>query len=182
MHSPSFPRSEATLATSLTEPLQLGLGLLFLLDERFHLRVGNEVDVVHELVLHGGALLALSLVHARLEESLLTGLFDLIDSLHGLQGLDHEVSVIARRDIALLLELKDRVVGHFLAVRHAVGLGPLELARILLCLEQLVALGRAEAEKLGVVSDEGGAAAGIHVAATEVALINSHFILYLTTD
>jgi hypothetical protein len=51
---------------------------------------------------------------------------------------------------------------HLLAVRATESLGPADLTGVTLHLEVLVALGRAETEALGVVTDEHGAVTGVH--------------------
>jgi hypothetical protein len=92
-----------------------------------------------------------------------------------LDGLDHQVSIIARWDIAALLEFKDAVVLEFFAVCHAVSFGPLYLTRVLLRLEELVAFAAAEAEDLGVIAAESSPVAWVDIARAEVALIDMHF-------
>ena len=170
----SFASRSTTLSTRLAEAQEFFLSLFLLEDVSFDLGIGDEIHALTQLVFGGRPLLALCFVHASLEESLLARGFNFVDALHGLHGLDHEISIIARWDIALLLELKHGVVGHLLAVGHAVSLGPLELARVLLRLEQLVALAGAEAEQFRVIAHEGCPVTRVHVARTEIALVNSH--------
>jgi len=95
-----------------------------------------------------------------------------------LNGRHHQIAIIARWDIPFLLKLEHGVVGEFFAVSHAVGLGPLKFARILLSFEQLVAFAAAESENLRVVSHEGGPVARVHIARAEVALVYTHVALF----
>jgi len=96
-----------------------------------------------------------------------------------LEGRDHEVTVVAGGDIPPLFELQDGIVGHFLAVCCTVCLGPSELTWILLGFEELVALGGAEVEELGVVPSEGNTMARIYTLRTEITLANSHWTNYI---
>jgi len=93
-----------------------------------------------------------------------------------LHGLHHEVSVVAYRDIATLLKFEHRVIDHFLAVGNTGCFGPCELTGVLLAFEELVALGGAEAEELGVVTDEDSSVSGVNIAGAEIALLDSHLI------
>ena len=95
----------AAFATRLSEPLRLELLLLLASDECLDLRVADHIDVRHEFVLRRESLRALGLLHAFIEEALLARGLDLIHTLHGLKSLDHEVSIIARWHVSLLLEL-----------------------------------------------------------------------------
>jgi hypothetical protein len=58
---------------------------------------------------------------------------------------------------------------------HTIGFGPLALARVLPCLEELVALAATEAEDLGIITAKGSAVAGVDIARTEVTLVDMHF-------
>ena len=63
---------------------------------------------------------------------------------------------------------------HVLAVQRAVRFGPPHFPRVALHLEVLVALGAAEAEHLAVVAHEADAVPGVHRAAAEEALVQTH--------
>ena len=127
--------SLATCTTSLSESLEFELLLLLLEDVCLYLGIGDKIDTLDHLVDGGGALLSLRGFHASIKESLLPSLLDLVDFLHCLQCLHHQISIIARWNISPLLEFKDTIICHFLAVRHSVCLSPLQLAWVLLGLE-----------------------------------------------
>ena len=74
-------------------------------------------------------------VHSLLLHSELPGLFDLRDALHGLNGLDHQVTVVAHRCVPSLLELKHRIIDELLVVGSSPGFGPAKLSGVLLGLE-----------------------------------------------
>lgn len=65
-----------------------------------------------------------------------------------------QVAVVPHGDVAALGELQGRVDRHLLAGGLAERLCPRQLARVALHLEVLVAFRAAEAELLGVVSNE----------------------------
>lgn len=91
---------------------------------------------------------------AALGELLLSALADLLDSLHSLDGSVDEVAVVLDRGVSLLGELRQderRVDNHFLAASGTVSLGPLELARLALHLEILMAFRAAESKLTRVV-------------------------------
>jgi len=164
----------------LVNALSLSLGsFLFLLlahDVLFDVGVANQIHMGHQFILNVHLLLGFRLGHSPVEETLLSSLLDLVNLLHGLQGLHHQVSVISRGDVPALLELKHGVVGHFFAVGHTGSLRPLQLPWVLLTLEELVAFGAAEAEDLGVVPHKHCAVTGVDVHRTEIALFDTHFI------
>ena len=56
-----------------------------------------------------------------------------------MQGLGHEVAVVAKRYVAAGCELEGGVDGHFLAGGLTVGFSPFQLARVTLHLEVAVA-------------------------------------------
>lgn len=89
-----------------------------------------------------------------LGELVLSALADLLDSLHSLDGSVDEVAVVLDGGVSLLGELRQderRVDNHFLATSGTVSLGPLELARLALHLEVLMAFRAAESKLTGVV-------------------------------
>lgn len=96
--------------------------------------------MLHQLVLRCQNFVTLGCFHALVIETLLPRLFDLVDTLHRLESGDHQVTIVTSRNVSPLFELEDRIIGHLFAMRNAISLGPLELPRILLALEQLVAL------------------------------------------
>lgn len=91
---------------------------------------------------------------AALRELLFSALADLLDSFHSLDGSVDEVAVVLDGGVSLLGELrqdKRRVDNHFLAASGTVSLGPLELARLALHLEILMAFRAAESKLTRVV-------------------------------
>ncbi len=96
--------------------------------------------MLHKLVLDVCPLLCLCLGHATLEEALLSASLDLVQLLHGLNCLHHEVAVVADGLVAALFKLEHGITGHLLAVGSTVGFGPAQLTWVLLGLKQSVAL------------------------------------------
>ena len=105
----------------------------------------------------------LDVSHSSLVQTFLPGTPDLSQSLHALNGLDHIQSIVPHRLIPPLLKLQHRIIDQLLALGGPVGLGPLDLLGVALCLEQTVALGPTEPEHLGVVAHEHDAVAWVDV-------------------
>jgi len=122
-------------------------------------------------------LLGLGVLHSIRVESLLSSLLNILHSLHGHDGLPHEVAIVFDRSIASLFEFEGGIDGEFLAPRFAVGLGPGYLAWIALFVEVAMAFGTAETEGFGVVAHEHDAVAGVAGGGAEVALFDAHFEL-----
>jgi hypothetical protein len=101
---------------------------------------------------------------------------DLLHPFHRLQRRGDQVAVVLDGDVAPLGELAEQHVlvdDHLLAAQGAVGLGPLELPRLSLHLEVLVAFGAAEAEGAGVVAHKGDALGRVDWPGTEMAGVDS---------
>ena len=84
-------------------------------------------------------------------------------ALHHLQRVLDKLAVVLDRDVPLLLEVHASVDCQFLSVRFTEGLRPLELPRVALGLEVLVALRTAEPEHLAVVTHEHHPVTGVDV-------------------
>ena len=149
------------------------LSLLFF-DELFDLGVWNWIDVSHQLVLNIHTLFSGCLCHSTVEESLLAGSFDFIDSLHGLHSFDHQVTVIPDWDIASLLKFQDTIIGHLFAVSSSWSFSPLELARILFTFEKFVAFWWAETEVFSIIPYEDSSVSRVDIRGAEIALFDSH--------
>ena len=76
--------------------------------------------------------------------------------------------------MAQALKVVARVDGHLLARRPPVRLRPLELSRVELHLEKLVAFAAAKVEDLAVVPDEHHALPGVSRAGADVAGFDTH--------
>ena len=79
---------------------------LFLDNILFDFRVLNQTKMLHKFVFDISSLLDLMGFHAFVEHPLLSGSLDLLNSLHGLDSLDHQVSVVPYWDISSLFEVK----------------------------------------------------------------------------
>ncbi|KAI6767132.1 hypothetical protein HG531_011492 [Fusarium graminearum] len=132
------------LATESLGLLALGLHLLDILLGQAQLaqalllaaaHAGQEVLVLSDELAGGGKLTLTLASHALLVEDALATLTDLGHALHGLEGLAHELSVVADGNVAAGGELQSRVDRHLLAGGLTEGLCPLELARVSLHLE-----------------------------------------------
>ena len=95
-------------------------------------------------------------LHALLPESLFSLRLDLRNSLHGLNRLAHEFTIILNRSMSQSLEVEGLVHDEFLAVRLAERLCPFELARVTLGLEIAVAFGTTETKHLGIIAGHTG--------------------------
>ena len=131
--------------------------------------------MLDELVLEILSLLALMRLHSPVEHSLLPGCLDLVNSLHGLYGLHHEVSVVSHGHIPPLLKLKHCVACHFFSVGSSVSFSPSQLSWVLLCFKKLVALGWAETEYFGVITGKSHTVTWVNAFGAEVALFDSHY-------
>lgn len=126
---------------------------------------------------HNSSVLGTSLVPSELSsksplrEDLLASLSDLLHAFHGLERSSHEVSVVLDGDVALLGELRDeqrRIDNHLLSVKRAMRLGPLQLARLALHLEVLMAFRATKSEIAGVIADETNSLGWVHRARAKV--------------
>lgn len=132
------------------EPLLLGEAALLAAAH-----AGQQVGVGLDELLVGGEVLGALAGEAALGEDALALRADLRHAVHGLERLGHEVAVVPDRHVAPRRELQRAVHRHLLAGRLAEGFRPLQLARVALHDEVLVALGAAEAELFGIVAAEG---------------------------
>ena len=114
--------------------------VLLFLDVRFDFAVRNQVHVFCQLNFDVLTLLALSFCHPSLEEPLLSLGLDFIDFLHGLDGFNHECSIVPHWFVSSLLEFKHWVYSHVLSMSCTVRLSPSQLPWVLLTLEQTIAL------------------------------------------
>ena len=133
------------VALGLSLPLNLLLDLLHLLAD---FRVGNEGLVTDQVRLDHLLLVVLGVLHSTLPEAAFSVGADLVQTLHGLHGVDPDVSVVSYGSVLGLFELVDGVHDQFLAVGLSEGLGPTHLSGVPLCLEVFVALRPAESEHL----------------------------------
>jgi len=123
---------------------------------------GNEVDVLHNFLASTSLLELLDVAHTASVEALLASGSDLLDLLHGLECLHHEVAIVLDRSVAAFLEVESGIHGHFLAARFPVRLGPLDLAWVAFELEALVALRSTKLKHLAVITDKGDTVTGVH--------------------
>jgi len=123
--------------------------LLGLLAEDFQARVGpvavrqrggQQIGALVELLLRKGQAQFPLRREPLARETHLADRLDARDNLHRLDRLHPQVAVVPDRRVAALLEIKGGINGHLLPVQLAVRLRPLELARVVLGLEMLVAL------------------------------------------
>ena len=98
--------------------------------------------------------LHISKFHSVLPKAVFSPFFYISDSLHGLDCLHVEVSVILQRLVSFLFELKDSIVCEFFVVKFAGSLGPGELSGIVFGFEVTMAFGSAKTECFAVVPDE----------------------------
>lgn len=114
------------------------------------------------------------ILHACLEESRLPLRLNLLDPLHGLQGLSHKFSIVLDGSISSFFKLKGRVDCHFFPPGLAVGLGPSHFAGISLFMKGPGAFGTTKAKRLAVVTDKHGAVSRIARTRAEITLFNAH--------
>lgn len=112
--------------------------------------------------------------HPILPKPVLPPLFDICDSLHGLDGLNVEVSVILQRLVSFFLELEDGIIGKFFVIEFAGSFGPGKLSGVMFGFEVTVAFGSAETEVFAVVSNEHNTVAWVDWPWAEVASFYSH--------
>ena len=113
-------------------------------------------------------------LHPLVPEALLALPLDFLHALHGSDRLFDELAVVLDGTVAESLELEGGIHAHLLTRRTPEGLRPLELTRVELVLEGLVALAAAELEDFGVVAHEGDAVAGVAGAGAHVAVLDPH--------
>ncbi|EKG07229.1 hypothetical protein TCSYLVIO_001641 [Trypanosoma cruzi] len=146
-----------TFAGGFTPLLPLGLYLLLNRHQviarlLLHLAILNPVDIV--LQGHSGVatLLQTSLLHAFVPYRLLALLFDLFHTLHDLQSVMEQFTVVFDRNVSALFKVHCAIHRKLLAVRLAECLGPLELHGVALHAKVLAALRGTEAEYLAVIA------------------------------
>lgn len=93
-------------------------------------------------------------LHAVFPETILPSLLYICDSLHGLNCLNIQVSVVLLRSVPLLLEIVNWIVYQFLVMQLAISFGPRQFSGVVFGLEVAVALWAAETEILTVVAHE----------------------------
>jgi hypothetical protein len=115
-----------------------------------------------------------SVFHASFKVTDFASSLDLLNLLHGLYGLAHEVAIILDWSRPSLFELKCGVDGHFFAARLTESFGPRDLTRVALFVKRTDAFGAAKTKLLAVVPDKHHAVARIARTRTKIALIDAH--------
>ena len=112
--------------------------------------------------------------HSILPKSVLSSLFNISYSLHSLNCLHIQISVVLQRFISFFLELKDCVVGEFFIIEFTGSFSPCEFSRVMFGFEVAMTFWSTKSKGFAIISHEHDSMARIDWSGAKVTPLDSH--------